>query len=130
MRQDPNKPERMTARLLDGLLGVHVAVFLALYTTDAVFALMDEVRFLRRPVELYCLMVAPILLRVHAPDYRRNGFASTLALWRDHRQVLIPFLGLIALSFLTALEPGANVADREGKAVFILLYRFASSSAR
>ena len=39
--------------------------------------------------------------------------------------MLVPFLGLITLSFLTSLEPGANVADREGKALFILLYRFA-----
>ena len=125
VRRDPSKADRWPSRLVDTVLRVHVAVFITLYSTDAVFALLAQVPILRSPVQLFCLMAVPILLRVHWPDYRRNALTRSLALWRDHRQVLVPFLGLITLSFLTSLEPGANVADREGKALFILLYRFA-----
>lgn len=125
MTHDPSKPERLPMRLVDILLGVHVALFLALYLTDAVFALLANVHLMRSPVQLFCVMAVPILLRVHWPDYRRNGLARSLALWRDHSQVILPFLGLIALCFMTSLEAGANIADREGRAVFILLYRFA-----
>ena len=129
VRRDPNKPDRLPSRLVDTLLGVFVAVFLILYITDAVFALLQHVHAVRSPVLLFCIMASPVLIRVHWPDYRQNGLARSLALWRDHRQVIVPFLGLIALGFLTSLEPGANVADQGGRAVFILIYRFALFAA-
>ena len=117
--------EPATWRLLDTGLAIYAAIFLAFYATDAVLALGHMVPALRHPVELFCLMAAPLLLRLHWPDYRRNGFAHTLALWRDHRYVLVPFLGLLVLNFATSLAPHANVAYGGGKAIYILVYRFA-----
>jgi O-antigen ligase len=124
MRSDAKNANRLSSRLLEGLTGLYVGTFLVLYITDAIFPALHYIPFVHSPVELFCILAAPVLVRVHWPDYRQNALTSSLALWRDHRQVIVAFLGLITLSFLTALEPGANVADRGGKAVYILLYRF------
>lgn len=110
--------------MLETALGLYIGLFLVLYITDAVFPALQYLPMVHSPVELFGIMAAPILVRVHWPDYRHNALTGSLALWRDNRQAIIAFLGLITLSFLTALEPGANVADRGGKAVYILLYRF------
>lgn len=125
MRSDSRKATRLSFHLLEAVVGLYVGLFLVLYITDAVFPALQYVPVVHSPVGLFGIMAIPILVRVHWPDYRRNALTGSLALWRDNRQVIIAFLGLITLSFLTALEPGANVADRGGKAVYILLYRFA-----
>ena len=116
------KSEGVRARLVDGVLALHCVCFLVLYATDA--ALTLDWSILRRPVELYVLMVGVIMLRVHWPDYRLHGCKHSFALWRDHRHVILPFFGLVALGILTSLRPAANIAYDEGKAVFILAYRF------
>ena len=74
VRRDPSKADRWPSRLVDTALSVHVALFIILYSTDAVFALLAQVPILRSPVQLFCLMAVPILLRVHWPDYRRSGY--------------------------------------------------------
>lgn len=112
------------SRLLDAVLALLGLVFLCLYVTDAVLALRPHLPFLDMPVEMFVVMLAPIALRVHLPDLRRYRLAYSLALWRDHRHVLVPFLVLIALAFLTAMQPGANLAYGQGKELFILGYRF------
>lgn len=112
------------SRLLDLLLALHLVVFLGLYVTDAVLALRPYLPHLDRPVELFVLMLAPILLRVHAPDLRHCRLAYSLALWRDHRHVLIPFGLLIVVGFLGGILPGADLGYDKGKALFIRVYRF------
>ena len=57
-----------------------MAVFITLYSTDADFALLTQVHIVRGPVQLFCLMAVPILLRVHWPEYRRNALTRSLAL--------------------------------------------------
>lgn len=116
------KKDGLTARLVDTVLAVHCVVFLTLYATDAVLALKWGV--MRQPVELYVAMAIPIILRVHWPDYRLHGCKHTLALLRDHRQVLLPFLGLIAVGVLTSLQESANMKYGGGKAMYIMAYRF------
>ncbi len=124
--------QRMSARLTDGVLAVHTVLFLTLYVTDAVLALRDwpwmqnqpvDV-LLSQPVELFVIMLAPIALRVHLPDYRRHRLARTFDLWRDNASALLPFLLLAVWNAMTAALPDANLDYEDGKAVYILGYRF------
>lgn len=118
--------ESFSSDVIDGLLKIHVTLFMLLYGSNAVLALRPLYPgLLQKPVELFFLMLLPIMLRVHVPDYKRNGFSRTFDLWRDHWVVLIPFLCMIAWTALTAVLSGANLAYGQGKALYIFVYRFA-----
>ncbi|MDF1586056.1 O-antigen ligase family protein [Marinimicrococcus flavescens] len=112
------------SRLLDLCLAVHTVVFLGLFVTDAVLSLRPYVPLFAKPVELFALMLLPIILRVHVPDFRHHRLAFSLAMWRDNAHVLVPFAILIVLAFMTGILPGADLGYGEGKALFILIYRF------
>ena len=110
--------------VLDRLAVAHATVFLCVFATDAALGLERYVAFFQMPIQLFLAMLAPIALRVHLPDLLRHEGRCTIALYRDHRHVLLPFLGLVMLGFATSLLPGAYLEGGSTKEVFILGYRF------
>ena len=104
------------------MLVVLAALFAALFVSEAVEA-FEEFPIFSRPVELCLLMLAPIVARVHLPDFTRNRLRSTIALTTANLHLFLPFLGLILLNFATAILPGTYLPDGDPKPVFILTYR-------
>lgn len=111
--------------LIDRLLIVHATLFLCLFATAAVYAFAEQVALFRKPIELFLVALVPIVLRVHAIDVVKHGSSSTIELLVRHRQVILPFLGIVMLAFATSLRPGAYLADGDSKVVFIFALRFA-----
>jgi O-antigen ligase len=95
-----------------------------LYVTGAEGAFGDYPLF-ARPVELCLLMLAPIVARVHLPDFIRNGLRSTIALVAAHLHLFLPFVGLILLNFATSILPGTYLPDGDYKPIYILIFRLA-----
>ncbi|MEO1020392.1 MAG: hypothetical protein AAFY56_22285, partial [Pseudomonadota bacterium] len=109
---------------LDTLLAVYAAVFLAFYASDAVLVFTNSWGLISKPVELFILLLLPIVLRVHFPDWRRNNLTRTLSMWGDNNNVLVPFFCIVLLSFLASLLPGSGLAADGGRSLYILVYRF------
>lgn len=114
-----------TDTLIDRALVLHALFFLALYAANVVHAFAEDVPLFQMPVELFVVMLAPVLARVYIPDFQRNKLRGTIAYCRDQGPALLAFGGLIMLAFASSMRPGAYLAGGETKVVFILGYRFA-----
>jgi O-antigen ligase len=125
MVSSPPKTSVRLSVVLDRLLIVHAILFLCLFVTAAVYAFADQVPLFAMPIELFFIALAPIALRVHAIDLLKHGAQSTIALATDHRQVLLPFLGIVMIAFATSMRPGTYLEDGDSKVVFIFALRFA-----
>lgn len=110
--------------ILHRLFVAYMIVFLCFFATDAVAGLEKYVAFFQMPIQLFLAMVAVIALRVHLPDLLWHGGRCTIALYGDHCHVLLPFLGLVMLGFITSLQPGTYLEGGSTKEVFIFGYRF------
>lgn len=99
--------------------------FVCIYATDAIYHLVPVSPLFSKPIELCLFAILPFILRVHLPDYFRNGLRSTARFVGDHLHVIIPYLGLVLAGLAGAILPGVAMAsDSATKSVFILVYRF------
>ena len=99
--------------------------FVGLYATDAIYHLARASPLFSKPIELCLLALFPFVLRVHLPDYFRNGLRSTSRFVVDNQHVILPYLGLVLIGLGGAVLPGVAMAsDSATKSVFILVYRF------
>lgn len=99
--------------------------FVCIYATDAIYHLVPVSPLFSKPIELCLLAILPFILRVHLPDYFRNGLRSTARFAGDHLHVILPYLGLVLAGLAGAILPGVAMAsDSATKSVFILVYRF------
>ena len=99
--------------------------FVCVYATDAIYHLVPVSPLFSKPIELCLLAIAPFVLRVHMPDYFRNGLRSTVRFIGDHLHVILPYLGLVLVALGGSILPGVAMAsDSAAKSIFILIYRF------
>ncbi len=99
--------------------------FVCIYATDAIYHLIDVSPIFSKPIELCLIALLPFVLRVHLPDFFRNGMTSTMHFLRDHLHVIVPYFALVLIGLAGAVLPGVAMAgDSATKSIFILVYRF------
>ncbi|MGI9492334.1 MAG: O-antigen ligase family protein [Geminicoccaceae bacterium] len=109
----------------DWALMLWAVPFVCFYATDAIYFFLRSSVVFSKPIELCLISILPFVLRVHLPDYFRNGLKSTTRFVADHLHVILPYLVLVLAGLAGAVLPGVAMAsDSATKSIFILVYRF------
>lgn len=109
----------------DRSLMIWAVPFVCVYATDAIYHMARAWSLFSKPIELCLIALLPFVLRVHLPDYFRNGLRSTTRFAGDHLHVIIPYMGLVLAGLAGAILPGVAMASESAtKSIFILVYRF------
>lgn len=106
-------------------MAVYAILVLGLFVTEMILHYKEVMPLFDSPPVVLVILSVPILLRICVADYTNQRFQFTLAMCRDNAPVIMAFVLIIAVNFFSVLQPDTNLQYENGKAIYILIYRFA-----